>query len=298
MANLNRLEYFVAIVEAGTITKAAAQLGVSKAVVSKQLQALEHDVGATLVLRNARNQSLTQEGQTLFEAAQASLAQVEEALENIRSGHDAPSGVLRVAAPLDLGIRFIAPFVARFQADYPAVTVDLRLSDTRHDPVAARFDIAYRVGWLTDSSNLTRKLVDFDQVLVAAPRLLQRIGPLTDPADLNGLPFIAHHMLSSPLRWHFTHHDRGARDIVFDAAISVDVTLGIKAMCLAGAGLAVLPSFEIQGDLARGDLVACLPDWRLPSGGIYSVYPPTPYRSAATRRFDREFARYFVRQLA
>ena len=149
--NLNRLAYFVAIAEEGTITAAAARLRVSKAVVSKQLQLLEDDLGSTLVLRNSRHFNLTETGETFYEAARAAVAQAKDAFHLVRRGRDDPSGELRVTAPLEFGVGYVAPAVAAFSLLYPALRIDLTLSDTRFDPVEARFDIAFRVGWLEDS---------------------------------------------------------------------------------------------------------------------------------------------------
>ncbi|MEO0923490.1 MAG: LysR family transcriptional regulator, partial [Pseudomonadota bacterium] len=159
--NLNRLAYFVAIAEEGTITAAAARLRVSKAVVSKQLQLLEDDLGSTLVLRNSRHFNLTETGETFYEAARAAVAQAKDAFHLVRKGRDEPSGELRVTAPLEFGVEYVAPAIAEFSLLYPSLTIDLTLSDTRFDPVEARFDIAFRVGWLEDSSNTARKLTGF-----------------------------------------------------------------------------------------------------------------------------------------
>ncbi|WP_170335970.1 LysR family transcriptional regulator [Ruegeria arenilitoris] len=297
-SNLNRLEYFVAIAEAGTITAAADRMRVSKAVVSKQLQLLEEELGATLIVRNSRHLNLTEIGQSFYAAAQASVAQAEEAYAMVRRGNAEPSGTLRITAPLDLGADYVAPVVAEFRRMHPAVTIELTLSDVRIDPVEARFDIAYRVGWLSDSANIARKLGEFRQIVVASAEVINELGDPDTPSDLSNFPFIEHRALSSPLRWRFSGQTGETIDVEMKRALSADVTPAIKAMTLDGAGISILPDFYVRKELADKSLIQLLPDWTLPSGGIYAVYPPTQYRSSATQRFSKLFAENMCKELA
>ncbi|MTI01896.1 LysR family transcriptional regulator [Roseibium sp. RKSG952] len=297
-SNLNRLEYFVAIAEAGTITAAADRMRVSKAVVSKQLQLLEEELGATLIVRNSRHLNLTEIGQSFYAAAQASVAQAEEAYAMVRRGNAEPSGTLRITAPLDLGADYVAPVVAEFRRMHPAVTIELTLSDVRIDPVEARFDIAYRVGWLSDSANIARKLGEFRQIVVASAEVINELGDPDTPSDLSNFPFIEHRALSTPLRWRFSGQTGETIDVEMKRALSADVTPAIKAMTLDGAGISILPDFYVRKELADKSLIQLLPDWTLPSGGIYAVYPPTQYRSSATQRFSKLFAENMGKELA
>lgn len=297
-SNLNRLEYFVAIAEAGTITAAADRLRVSKAVVSRQLQLLEQDLETTLILRNSRHLHLTEAGQAFYEAAQASVAQAREAFDLLRRGQDAPSGNLRITAPLDLGSDYVVPVITEFRELCPAVTVDLTLSDARFDPVEARFDIAFRAGWLNDSANVARKLADFSQIVLASPIFIDRHGLPQEPGDLVSLPFIEHKALQNPLRWEFVDREGRSERVDLEPQISADVTPAIRELAEAGAGIAILPDFYARRSIEQGQLVRLLPDWQLPAGGIYAVFPPTPYRSAATRRFVDLFTQRLREKLA
>ncbi|WP_170424006.1 LysR family transcriptional regulator [Ruegeria arenilitoris] len=297
-SNLNRLEYFVAIVEEGTITAAAERMRISKAVVSKQLQLLEEELGATLVVRNSRHLNLTEVGQSFYEAARASVAQAEEAFEAVRQGRNEPTGNLRITAPLDMGVTYISPVVAEFRIAYPAVTIDLTLSDTRFDPVEARFDIAYRVGWLADSANVARKLAGFQQIVVASPRLVEQFGRPEHPEDLARLPFVEHRALPNPLHWQFESTSGETSGVQMTPALRADVTPAIKAMVVEGAGISILPDFFAKREIDNGTLVRLVPDWSLPAGGIYAVYPPTQFRSAATKRFADLLAERLRKNLA
>lgn len=296
--NLNRLEYFVAIAEEGTITAAAERMRISKAVVSKQLQLLEEDLGATLVVRNSRHLNLTEVGQSFYEAARASVAQAEEAYEVVRQGRAEPTGNLRITAPLDMGVTYVSPVVAEFRIAHPAVTVDLTLSDTRFDPVQSRFDIAYRVGWLADSANVARKLANFQQIVVASPVLIEKIGRPDHPAGLAALPFVEHRALPNPLDWQFLNSVGETCEVQMNPALRADVTPAIKAMVLEGAGISILPDFFARKEIKSGQLIQLFPEWALPAGGIFAVYPPTQFRSAATKRFAELFAERLRSSLA
>lgn len=287
--NLNRLEYFVAIAEAGSITGAAARMRVSKAVVSKQLQLLEQEVGEALIIRNPRHMNLTQAGEVLFEGARSALAQAEETFERLREGRASLSGTLRIAAPLDFGLQFVAPFAATFRQAHPDLMVELNVSDIRHDPVKARFDIAYRAGWLSDSANLARKISEFDQLLVCTPELFEALGRPDHPDALAQAPFIENRALTQPLRLSFSGPSGDILDVTMQAALSIDITMGVKALTVRGAGLAVLPSFQVKDELSNGLLTHVAPNWHLRRGGLYSVLPATRFRSAATQAFLDQF---------
>ncbi|SIN67221.1 DNA-binding transcriptional regulator, LysR family [Parasphingorhabdus marina DSM 22363] len=287
--NLNRLAYFVAIAEEGTITAAAARLRVSKAVVSKQLQLLEDDLGATLVLRNTRHFHLTETGEAFYEAARVAVVQAKDAFHLVRKGRDEPSGELRITAPLDFGIAYVAPAVAAFSLLYPALAIDLTLSDTRFDPVEARFDIAFRVGWLEDSANTARKLTGFSQVMIAAPSIVETFGMPQTLDDLARLPFIENRALKTRSKLTFTDERGQIRDITFQPSVSGDTTQAVLAVAKAGGGIANMPDFAVVNALETGKLIDILPEFALPSGTISAVFPPTPYRSAATRKFTDFF---------
>lgn len=292
--NLNRLLYFVAIAESGTITAAAKRLGVSKAVVSKQLQLLEQDLGVTLILRTSRKLHLTEIGSGFYEGARAVVAQAKETYGLVRQSDGKLSGNLRISAPIDFGNMFVAPFVAKFSIDNPTVQIELLFSDTLLNPVDEKFDIAYRVGWPEDSSNIARKLGDFKLLIVASPKLLNRFGMPQNLEDLSQLPFVAHSIFKKPDKWSLKDTSGDTQKVVtFDRRISADTKQAVLSVLIEGAGIAVMPDFLIQPELTAGTLVTLLPRFTLEQGGIYSVFPPVPYRSNATKVFSETFRDYF-----
>ncbi|MEM9632852.1 MAG: LysR substrate-binding domain-containing protein [Pseudomonadota bacterium] len=283
--NLKRLEYFVAVIEEGSITAAARRLGVSKAVVSKQLQMLEDEVSASLVLRTSRQMNLTDTGRQFYEVASSAVGQAKEAYEAIRDANDTPRGVLRVTAPVDFGLAYVSGVAAEFTAIYPDVHVELVFSDTKFDLVESQFDISFRTGWLKDSSYLARKLSDFDQLPLCTPEFVERFGKVKDLKALESLPFVENKALTHPRSWTFDREGEDRAVSIQNVAVSVDVTLAAKQVILSGTAFSIMPDFVAHDELQSGALVTMMQDWSLPKGGIYAVFPPSKHRTAAAREF-------------
>lgn len=275
--NLNRLAYFAAVVDAGSFTRAAERLGITKAVVSQQVARLERDVGTTLLIRTTRRVQPTEAGQMFHARCVLILREAEDAFDALAQTAVEPTGTLRITAPNDYGTSSIVPVVTAFTARYPACRVELTLSDQMIDLVSGRMDMAVRVGWLTDSSLRARRIGSFQQFMVCDVDFARRITA-TEPEDLAGLPFVANTALREPLLWQFSRGDLERRVVRMQATIAIDATPAVLAAVRTGGGLSVLPDFLARDDLAAGRLVQVLPEWRLPSGGIYTVYPAARFR--------------------
>ncbi|WP_299699104.1 LysR family transcriptional regulator [uncultured Tateyamaria sp.] len=281
--NLNRLSHFVATVDAGTITGAAEALGISKAVVSKQLQRLEEDVGTPLLLRNTRHLQPTAAGRQFYEDAKSALTQANNAFERVQDRDRVPKGTLRITAPVDFGVSYVAPFLAKFQDTYPEVMVDLHLSDGLVDIIEDRFDLAFRIGWLTDSSNLARKLLDFEVIAICSPTTAARAN-IREPEDLSDLPFVQSSVMSGRTEWVF-EKDTQSKAVSPNVISEINITLAMVAHVMNGYCYTVLPDFLLKDDLRQGRLKRLLPDWSLMKGGVYTVTPPNRVRSNALKRF-------------
>lgn len=281
--NFNRLAHFVAIVDAGTITGAATALGISKAVVSKQLQLLEEDVGVPLVVRNTRHLQPNEAGKMFYEDAKSALTQANYAYERVQEKDNTPRGLLRITASVDFGVSFVAPYVARFQKRYPDVKVDLTLTDSVVDIVGDRFDLAFRIGWLADSSNLARKLLDFEEIAVCSPETAKNIN-VNHPQDLTNVPFIRSQVFTGKSEWAFKH--AGDTQAVSTRVVSeMNITLAIKSCVIEGKCYSMFPDFLVQEELNSGELVRLLPNWTMREGGVYTVTPPSRVRSNALQSF-------------
>lgn len=281
--NFNRLAHFVATVDAGTITGAADALGISKAVVSKQLQLLEADIGTPLLLRNTRHLQPTEAGRAFYEDAKSALIQANNAYERVQERDMKPRGALRITAPVDFGVSYLAPFVALFQDSYPDVLVKLHLADSLVDIIEDRFDLAFRIGQLSDSSNRARKLVSFEEIAVCSPTSAARFQSHC-PGDLEGAPFVRSQAFASKTEWIFRQGD-DERIICPHIVAEANITLAIRALVVSGFCFTVLPDFLVRDQLEDESLVRLFPDWSLRSGGIYAMTPPNRIRSNALQRF-------------
>lgn len=278
----------MAVVDAGTITGAADALNISKAVVSKQILTLEEDLGTALLHRNTRHLHPTDVGLRFYEQAKAALSQAQEAYAEVQSGRAAPKGHLRVTAPMDYGTLHLAPLVAQFVQDNEDVTVDLHLSDTRLDPVEHHFDLSFRVGWPSDSSNQMRKVGDFEEWVVGSPSLADAVQ---EPEDLTELSFIANAALKNATEWQFSK-GRMRRDVSVKAPLKLNASPAISRAIASSACFSILPDFVVFDDVLSGRLVRLVPHWSLRTGGIYAVTPPTRHKPLAVRALTDLVATY------
>lgn len=284
--NPQRLATFSAIVQAGSISQAAVNLGCSKSVVSRQLARLESDLGARLLQRSTRRLTLTEVGQLVLTQAQ----QIERAVANIEQltgqYQQEVSGPLRVTCPRPLSQLRLMPLLVEFTQRYPKVEVVLTVADRMVDLIAEQVDVAIRVAHLEDSSLVARKLTETRRVLVAAPGYLARRGAPTEPQDL-----LQHDCLvyASGGRvfddWGFVRD--GATTLVkVQGRIQIDDGLALVAAARAGGGVLLIDSLMVADDLARGDLVTVLPDHGFRAGQpIYLVYPARSWLAYKTSVF-------------
>ncbi|MFC5740768.1 LysR family transcriptional regulator [Dyella tabacisoli] len=271
--NLNRLAVFVALVGAGSFTAAAEQLGMTKAMVSQHLARLEQELGVSLLMRSTRRMSLTEAGVMFHADCVRILNETDAAIERIGESRDTPAGTLRITTSMDYGVAVVAPAIASFLKLHPAVQVDLTLGDQVSDLIAERFDLAIRSGWLRDSNLRAVRLNGFRQLLVAAPAYLAANGVPRRPADLAGHVLIALSVLASPSRWIFTSSNGKRHTVRIPQVAQANSAAAVRAVALAGAGVAVLPDYLAEPDIRAGRMVALLAQYRLPEGGIHAVYP-------------------------
>ena len=285
LANLKRLAYFAAVVEAGSFTAAAERLGITKAVVSQQVARLEGDFGAQLLTRTTRRVVPTEAGRTFYERCAVILREAGDAFDELAGVPTEPTGTLRLTAPLDYGLTTVVSVVVEFSRAYPQCKVDVILSDQFLDLHAGDAEMAIRVGWLTDLELQARQIGSFRQLLVGAPDWARRLDPTQGPEQVAALPFVANSALKAPEDWEFTDTRGLQQRVKVNAAIRLDATLAVREAVCQGAGVSVLPDYAVAAELAQGRLVHLLPEWALSSGGVHVVYPAARFRPAKVRRF-------------
>lgn len=282
--NLNRLAIFVALVRAGSFTAAAAQLGLTKAMVSQHLLRLERELGVTLLVRSTRRMALTEAGALFHADCVQLLEQAQLAIERIGDRRNTPTGTLRLTTSTDYGTAVVAPALADFQRLHPSLQVDLVIDDQINDLIAERFDLAIRIGWLRDSNLRAMRLGGFRQLIAAAPAYLAEHGTPRRPEDLATHRWIALSALATPLRWTFTRSNGSRRIVRMHQVMQANNAAAIRALVLAGAGISALPDYLAQDDIQAGRLQALLVSYRLQEGGIHAVYPD-PQPPAKVRAF-------------
>ena len=273
MDRLKQIESFVAVATKGSLTAAAGIDGVAPAVIGRRIDALEERLGVKLLLRTTRRISLTHEGSAFLEDCQRILADIGNAESSVSAGGVKASGHLRVTAPAGFGRRHVAPLVPRFLAMHPDVGLSLNLSDRVIDIVHEGFDCAVRVGDLPDSSLVSVRLADNRRLCVAAPAYLQRAGTPQTPAELSRHECLTLSSDASQTRgWAFmvdgavTHLRPSGRVDCSDGQV-------LHAWCLQGLGIAWRSTWEVEREVANGQLVALLEDYAAAPNGIYAVVP-------------------------
>lgn len=284
MLDLNSLQLVQALAQSGSFTAAAERLGCTKTKMSLQIKALEQQLGVALFRRTTRQVSLTAAGEQLVAQCLPLFDQLQRELQQLQHRDTELAGRLVLTAPEDYANKILLPVLLEFARLHPALQIELRSSDQIRDLVKEGIDVAFRGGWLRDSSLKAQKLGDFAQWLVATPEYLARHPQISDPASLSGHALIAFNQLHRPLHWRFCRSGED-RDHQFNSTFSVSSTASLQALLLQHAGLGILTDYTAQPLLASGRLVRVLPDWQLPSGGIYAVYPPGSHRPLRVRRF-------------
>ena len=274
MDKLKAYESFVSVATRGSLTAAARAEGVAPAIMGRRLDALEEHLGVKLLVRTTRRISLTHEGSAFLEDCHKLLADVANAEASVSAGGIRASGHLRLTAPAGFGRRHVAPLVPRFRALHPEVEISLNLSDRVVDLAGEGFDCAVRVGDLPDSSLVSVRIAENRRLCVAAPQYLQRRGAPSHPSELAQHDCLALSSGASQTRgWAFrlpagelVHIRPGGPLDCSDGQVLYD-------WCLAGFGIAWRSTWEVENEIASGQLVAVLEEFAAPPNGVYVVFP-------------------------
>jgi DNA-binding transcriptional LysR family regulator len=299
---LENMRSFARAVETGSFSEAGRRMRVSANVVSHRIQILEAHLGCRLFNRTTRRISLTEQGRVFYDNVVEALQIIEAAEANIGELGAMPRGTIRVAAPLGLGRRFVAPVAAAYQEGHPQIDVQLRLSEYRLDMVGESVDLALQLGTLADSSLIMRKIADAARVLCASPAYLSRAGRPETPNDLyQHQCLILRYPGSRAFRWTMQHE---GQEISVPVAGHLDADDGdvITLWALEGRGIALKPLFEVAEAIAQGRLVPVLPANPVPAATLAVLYPerrlvPLKVKTFADLLVD-EGKRYLTRELA
>jgi LysR family transcriptional regulator for bpeEF and oprC len=272
MDRLDALQLFVRVVEAGSLTKAAGALGVVQPTVSKQIALLEDRLGAQLLNRTSRGLSLTAAGQDYYESALRLIAEFEEAEARIGRGQAAPAGMIRVASSAGLGRMYLLPRLPEFFARYPDVAIDFDVSERFISLIEDGIDVALRIGHLSDSTLVARRIGTMAVATVATPAYLERFGEPKTPGDLAGHDCVGFVHRGALVNWGF----RGpAGPITIEPKGKVRSNDGehMRAAVLAGLGIGHNASWLYAPELASGEVRELLVDYAPHPFPIHAVCP-------------------------
>jgi DNA-binding transcriptional LysR family regulator len=328
MDDLKPLAVFAEVVDAGSMSAAARRLGMSPSAVSQTIRALEQQGGVTLLHRSTRKLALTEAGERYSPHCHRMLEAARAAAQSLQLARDAPTGELRLSAPVGFAIH-VAPALAPLLAEAPQLRLRLLVDDAMIDLIDARIDVAIRIGRLANSNWVARRLADFEMILCASPDYLARWGMPATPQHLQAHQWLAFgrelpveapsdslagpggaatgsaprvhaksaYASSQPatmaLDMHAADGERHALRV--QARIASNNQISLQQMCEHGLGIAVLGHSDVSPALARGELVRLLPQWRFGSMPVWAVTPRRDEAEAAkVRRAVDGLKRYFA----
>lgn len=271
---------FARVAEARGFARAADAMGISKATVSKAVSRLEQKLGTRLFHRTSRSLALTDAGRTLLTGASDMLAAAEAAEQQALDGASTPRGLVRLAVPMTFGLAYVAPALPEFLAANPWITVDVDLSDQTVDMVGGGFDVGLRIGTLSDSTLVARKLCDVKLMVVGSPAYFDSHGRPGHPRELAAHDCLTYALAASQEIWRFRGQDGEEASVRLNSRLRANNADPLICAAVAGLGIAMLPDFMLAEPVAEGRLEAVLKDWAPPPSALHLVTPPGGHRPA------------------
>ena len=293
MHRFQELRAFVAVVETGSFTAAAERLDSAKSAVSRRVSALEDRLGVQLLRRTTRRLNLTDTGQSFYEHSARILADLDEAEAAVLQEHGELRGTLRIALPLSFSVRHMSQPVAEFSRQHPRVDFEFDLNDRRVDLVQEGMDLALRIGRLSDSTLIARRLFDVRAVACASPAYIEKHGAPESPQDLATHRCLVYSNIPDPDRWQYIDAEGVRHSIDVNASMSASSGDFLREAAVQGMGIALQPTFIAGEKICSGELVPVLRDFEWPVAPAYAVYPPTRHLSYRVRAFIDFLADYF-----
>lgn len=271
MIDIEDMRCFVAVVESGGFSRAAARLGISKSMVSRRVSAMEDDLQTRLLSRTTRGISPTDAGVEFKSRSERIIAEFDEARAAVALHSGEVIGRLRVSVPQSFGVRHVAPILAELAKRHPHLEVDASFTDRRVDLIGEHYDAAIRIGALHDSTLIARRLAPVRSTMVASAANLERKGRPRTPADLGDHDFIMGSGRSNEFRLRAGKRWLSIRP---NARLLSDNGEVLVRWATEGLGIAVLPSFLVSDDIEAGRLEPLLAEYMSEEFGIFVVRPP------------------------
>jgi DNA-binding transcriptional LysR family regulator len=279
------MRVFSQVVELGGFSKAAEHLGLSTTATSRHVADLEAHLQTRLLNRTTRRVSLTESGRAFYERCVQVLADLEEAEQEASRAAVVPRGTIKLTAPVNFGVRHLAPAIADFLAEHAEVRFDVSLSDRIVDLVEEGFDLGIRVGTAGPEHLVARKLGETRVVPCASPEYLARRGAPQTPEDLQRHDCFTYEYVTPKNVWRFRDPAGGERAVRVGGRLHSNNGDLLAEAAARGAGIVLEPAFIVGPEVRAGRLVPLLQDYVPAPAPIYAVYPSRKHLSAKVRRF-------------
>ncbi|MFW6413057.1 MAG: LysR family transcriptional regulator [Oceanicaulis sp.] len=292
MDRIDAFRLFTAVAELESFTRAADRLGLTPGAASKQIAALEDRMQARLLERTTRSVRLTDAGAALLDRVRPWIAEYEAIENGLLAEHAAAAGVLRVSAAVDFGANRLVEPVTAFMERWPDVEIRLELADRMVDIVDEGYDLAVRLGQLTDSSLIAKRLAAAPMSVIASPAYLERHGEPKTPGDLSRHVCIIDRNKPAPNLWRLSkgaHHD----EVKVSGRLSLNGARASVAAACAGAGIACSPAWAAREAIEAGRCTAVLKDWDADHRDLWAVFPSNRYLAHRVRLFVDHLADWF-----
>lgn len=280
LPDLEAWAIFAKVAEVGSFARAAEELQLSQATVSKAITRLETRIGTSLFHRTSRRMSLTAAGEAALQRAARILDEGEAVEAEVADRSAALRGLIRLAAPMSFGVSRLAPLLPGFMQAHPDVELDIQLSDQMVDLVAERFDMALRISTLADSSLRARQLCQVRILLVGSPAYFEAHGRPSHPRNLVRHRGFQYSYTRSGNTWRFRHPRHGEFAQTVPRQLQANNAEIFDAALQAGLGLALQPEFLVWEQLRDGRLQTAMDDWKIEPLALSIITPPGLHRPA------------------
>lgn len=284
MPSLVAMAAFARVVEMGSFTAAARDLGLSTPVISKRISELEHKLGTRLLYRTTRKLSLTEAGSAFYRHCARLVEEAKLAEETVARLSETPRGLLRITAPVTFGTSQVAPAIPAFLALYPEINIEMVLNDRVVDLAEEGFDLAIRLTDTPQPNLAARRLISTNRIICASPDYWSRHGKPRTPEDLTRHNCILYASVPMLNEWIF-HGPAGEERIQVHGNFWVNGPDALREVAVGGLGVIRLPSLTLNREIAEGRLETALDDYASPDTDIYAMYLPNRYLSKKIRVF-------------
>lgn len=273
MMDLNNITILNQVIDSGSFTQAATNLGITKSTVSRKLAELEEHLGVKLITRSTRKLGLTQEGEIFYQASVRVLDIMQQTELELTANQSLIRGHLNLAMPVEIGHHVMSEYINSFLKRYPEVSINVEMTNREVDIIGSGIDLYVQIGEINDSSLVARTIDYSERIIVATPDYLATYGNIHSPDDLKS----PHHQIKivnavKVPSLYLNQVDKTIRANL-PYRLKVNTITACKSACLSGLGIATLPEFICRQHIKNGELVQILPEWELPRAAISLVFP-------------------------